>query len=111
LPEYFSSDFPLESGVKIDSGYNVSSPGKTQATVYFVSRYSIDENFKVYNDYLNKKNGWTVLNVYSAPTVKSISAFDEKGTSVLVNIALDTISKSDQVTISFVYNNSQLGLK
>jgi ABC-type transporter Mla MlaB component len=63
----------------------------------------LDVLFKKYTDFLNKKNGWTVMNILNNKTIKSISAVDSEGTSVLVNLVQNSVTKLNQVTISFVY--------
>jgi hypothetical protein len=106
LPKSFPQNFPMESGVKIDNGYNVSSSGNFQATVHFESSNDLDVIFKKYTDFLNKKNGWTVMNILNNKNIKSISAIDSEGTSVLVNVVENSVTKLNQVTISFVYEKN-----
>lgn len=103
LPNQFPKDFPLEAGAIVDNGYNVAEPTNTQATAHFESKKSLAESFKIYSDYLSKANGWTVLTTLDTPTVKSISAQNTDGATVLVGMAQNVVTKVNQVTISFVY--------
>lgn len=103
LPDQFPKDFPLEKGVQVDNGYNVVNTDSVQSTVHFESKNSLDKIFSTYSTYLSKKNGWTVLTTLNNPTVKSISAQNSQGTSVVVSMAQNTVTKVNQITISFVY--------
>ena len=103
LPNQFPKDFPLEAGAVVDNGYNISEPTNTQATIHFISKNNLDKSFKIYSDYLNKANGWTVLTTLNTSTVKSISAQNADGATVLVSMAQNVVTKVNQVTISFVY--------
>jgi hypothetical protein len=107
LPNKFPKDFPVESGVKVDYGYNVTSDNNSQATIHFESKRTLSAIYKTYTDYLNQKNGWTVLNTLDTPSVKSISATNKQHTSVMVNMAENNLTKISQVTISFIYENKK----
>lgn len=109
LPAKFPKDFPLESGSKVDNGYNVSplDNSNSQATIHFESKRTLSAIYKTYTEYLNQKNGWTVLNTLDTPSVKSISATNKQHTSVMVNMAENNLTKISQVTISFIYENKK----
>lgn len=77
LPDKFPTDIPIETGAKIIQNYNASTPdGRFQATRVFESAKSMDENLKIYKDYLTSKN-YKLQPVVEVPNFKSISGTND----------------------------------
>ncbi len=104
LPEKFPADFPLEKNAQVLSNYTATGQGIFQSTRQFQSKKTIDENFKIYNDYLTQ-NKWVVesiLNNSKIPDTKSISAV--KGPAhVTITLNRNNYTKLVTVDIVFIY--------
>lgn len=100
LPEGFVASFPLESGAEILNNYTSKSDAGLQSTRRFVSKKTLDANFKLYSDYL-KQNHWTINGSTDSGTIRSISAASPDGISVNITIAQNTLTKQNEVEITF----------
>jgi len=96
-PSQFPADLPMESGAKIISNYNATSPeGRLQATQVFESSQSVADNFDLYKSYLSK-NGWEILSQNSSNANLRL-LIGQNSTGVL-NV---TIHRGDSATTSVV---------
>lgn len=100
LPEGFVAGFPLESGAEVLNNYTSKSDAGLQSTRRFVSKKTLDANFKLYSDYL-KQNKWTINGSTDSGTVRSIAAVSPDGISVNITIAQNILSKQNEVEITF----------
>jgi len=75
IPPGMPSNLPFEANAKILNNFTIKDPttGKTQSTRAYASQKTIDENFAVYQKYL-QDNGWTITNSLDKPTVKNLNA-------------------------------------
>lgn len=61
LPDKIPSNLPIETGAKVTQNYtSTNSSGDFQSTRVYESKKTIDENKRIYLDYL-KNNGWKVV--------------------------------------------------
>lgn len=100
-PDKFPDSVPIESGVKIIQNYSATAiNGTYQATRVFETNKTLDENLKIYTDYL-KKNGWTISDTINQLTYKAV--FGTKGTQQLqVTLNQHSTTKTKTVSISFI---------
>jgi hypothetical protein len=78
LPSLFPTDFPVEqTGAKVTQNYNAASnDGRSQATRMFETNKTLDENYKIYNDYFNN-TGWRLSTGINGEDTKVIIATRE----------------------------------
>jgi hypothetical protein len=100
IPAGMPANLPFENNAKILSNFTIKNPdtGKTQATRTYVSQKTIDENFAIYQKYL-QDNGWTITSSLSKPSVKSLDS--AKGATNL-NVVIGQDSKG-QVSVMVTY--------
>lgn len=96
LPEGFVAGFPLEAGAVIISNYSAKTASGLQSSRRFVSQKTLDENYKIYNDYF-VKNKWKILTFVDMATIKSISA--ESPTKIKATISVSTNSATNNVEV------------
>ena len=77
LPTRFPADFPVEKDAVVEQNYSsVSDKGNFQATRSYKSTQSLNENEKIFTEYL-KKNSWTVSATKKTSNLFVISAVKE----------------------------------
>ncbi len=101
LPSGLPSDVPIEAGAKILQNYTATtSDGKIQATRIFETSKSLDDNAKVYTDYL-VKNNWKITTKTTIERLRSIAAV--KGDLYInINIGENSVTKVRTVDISIL---------
>ncbi len=99
LPDKLPADIPQEPGAKVTQNYTATTnDGRLQSTRVFETAKTLDENVKIYTDYL-KKNGWTIGAGADLKDVKAISA--SKGDLALqITIAQNNVNQIKTVNIS-----------
>ncbi len=101
LPDTFPADIPLEAGAKITQNYNATTnDGRSQATRAFETTKTLDENYKIYTNYI-KNGGWTLGTGVDQKNFKVITA--SKNGQVLqitMNLNLGTQVKTINITLS-----------
>ncbi len=100
VPDNFPLDIPIEKGAKITQNYNSTAEnGLYQATRAFVTVKSLDENFKLYSDYLSQ-NGWKLISSLNQDNLKVLAA--TKGKSNLqITMSLNTANQSRTIEVSY----------
>ncbi len=100
LPEKFPASVPIESGAKITQNYNSTTPnGHFQATRTFETKQTLDVNFNLYKDYLQKA-GWKIESTTNDPEYKMI--LGSKGAeNIQVDIGENSKTKIKTVSISY----------
>jgi uncharacterized iron-regulated membrane protein len=101
IPPSMPANLPFETNAKILNNFTVKDPttGKTQSTRTYVSQKTIDENFAIYQKYL-QDNGWTVTSSLDKSTVKNLNATKA---SANLSIVLGQDSKGQvSVMVSYV---------
>lgn len=99
LPELFLKSIPLEVGAKITQNYNATSAnGRFQATRTFETKKTLDENIKIYQDFL-KKDGWNIKSIIDETNYKMIFAHKESF-DIQVSLNNNTVSGINTVDIS-----------
>lgn len=103
-PAQFPAEVPVESGARIVSNYNATSPGgRLQATQAFESSRSVAANFKLYNDYLTQNN-WKILSEDSSKAdLQFLIAQNDKGI-LNVSIHKGSTATTSIVDLSFLAN-------
>lgn len=98
LPKNIPTDLPQEEDVSVVDNYNVAMQGGgDEGARMYLTKKSIDENVKIYSDYLEQK-GWVDISLRSYPNLKVISA--KKGSqNMLINISDSQDKKTSTVSI------------
>ncbi len=102
LPEKFPSNIPLENNANITQNFNAVTPeGLFQATRAFVTAKSLEENLRIYTDYMDK-NEWQIQNTINEPNLKMVQG--NKGKARL-QITIGESSSDPKVrTVTISYN-------
>ena len=99
VPENFPAGLPLETGAKVTQNYTATTAtGGVQATREFETKKTLDENYKLYQDYL-KKNDWQFSGGTNQPDLKVISA-DKGDLHITITINNNTVTKVKTVEIT-----------
>lgn len=99
-PEKFPENVPIESTAKLTQNYNsTTSEGHFQATRTFETQSTLEENFKLYTDFL-KIDGWDIRANTDTPTYKMLLGI--KGSQSL-QITIDENMGSLIKTVSISY--------
>jgi 16S rRNA C967 or C1407 C5-methylase (RsmB/RsmF family) len=100
LPDKFPKDIPMETGAKVVQNYNATTEdGRFQATRVFESKKTIDENLKIYEEYL-KTSKYTLDPVVSVNNYKAVSG---KKLNAQLQISLDYNTNTKISTVSINY--------
>lgn len=100
VPPGLPNNLPWEKGAVVLQNFTVKDPvtGKTQSTRVYVSAKTLDNNFTIYQNYL-QQNGWTVVSSINQPTVKNLSAA-KAGARLDITIAKDS---KGRITVNVSY--------
>lgn len=101
LPEGFVQGFPLEQNSVVLNNSSANTASGLQSSRMFVSKKSLEENYKIYSEYLTK-NKWKVLTSVNNSDLKSISAAGPKGERLDLVISKNSVSGQVQVDIVFL---------
>ena len=100
LPSQFPANIPIESGAKITQNYNASAEnGLYQATRAFESAKTLDENFKLYSDFV-QRDGWKLLTGLNQDKLKVIAAQKDKA-NLQITMSVNSQSGKNIVEISY----------
>lgn len=98
LPDKLPKDIPLETGAKITQNYTASSTdGRSQSTRVFETKKSLDENRKIYADYL-AANGWKIVGTLNESGLRVITAIKDKS-QLQITINQNTVTNGVTVEI------------
>lgn len=103
LPEGFPKDIPLEKGAEIlqnYSFYNSDVPSKKQATREFISSNNLNQNLKIYQQYL-QKNDWSIYRILQTAEIDGLFA-RKKGREISIILRPDKTTGKVIVNISLV---------
>lgn len=101
-PREFPAQLPIESGAKIISNYNATSPdGRLQATRVFASTKSVQANYDLYNNYLTK-NGWKILGVANDPVKPDQKAIFAQSSTGVLTVTMYKSTTGSTVDLSFL---------
>lgn len=90
----------MESGAKIVQNYNATTnTGLFQATRVFETSKSLDENLKIYSDFINK-NGWKLISSLNQANIKALAAQKNKG-NLQITLSENTQTKVKTVSITY----------
>ena len=84
--------------------YSVPSEKTKQATLQYITKKSLEENFQLYQKYLKDK-GWEILSTVDQPYNKSLSA---KKLSVFINIIMIVDQQNNQKVIGITATTQSL---
>ncbi len=84
-PTDFPGDIPIEKGSKVEQSYGLNYAGQEQLTIVFFSTKTVNENYTLYSNFLEKQN-WTISNKYESPKVSSLYGVKE-GNDINVTIS------------------------
>jgi hypothetical protein len=101
LPEGFVAGFPLEKDAIVVSNYSAKTASGLQSSRRFVSKKTLDENYKIYNDYFTK-NKWTILTSVDTPAFKSISAESPAKITATISVSTNSATNNVEVDIGFL---------
>lgn len=103
-PDRFPVDVPIEAGAKITQNYNAQAPdGRYQATRVFETNKTLDENFKIYQDYLKQKD-WEIKSTENKENYKML--FGSK-TGQQLQISIDYNKDFKISTVSLTYTQAR----
>lgn len=103
-PDSFPVNIPMEKDAKITQNYNAKAEnGLYQATRVFESVKSLDENFKIYSDYINS-NGWKLVSSLNQENLKALAAQKDKGN---LQVTLNENSQTHIKTVSVTYSEQR----
>lgn len=92
LPEKFPTDLPLETGAKVTQNYTATTvSGVMQSTRVYETKKTLDENYKIYKDYL-KKASWSIENDINEATRKILVASKGDSQMTIVMNKSETVS-------------------
>jgi hypothetical protein len=99
-PEKFPTNIPIEAGAKIVQNYNATAGGgRFQATRVFETGKTLNENLKIYQDFM-KADGWAIQSTVNQANYKML--FASKGDSYLqVSMNDNQVNKTKTVNISY----------
>jgi hypothetical protein len=109
VPSRFPAGIPLEKDAKILVNLDTTSTdGRFQGTRKFVTKKSITDNAKLYEDFL-ARDGWTIASRTDLPDLKHFSA---KKDDLLIQIVLNesAVPDGDTVEISVQQANPIPGI-
>lgn len=100
LPKNFPADFPLIPAEKTEivQNDNVTVEGKQQGRRQFVSDKTLEENYQLYKDYM-QKTAWLILSDINEPDYKSL--IGRQGSQVL-SVSISKNAESGGVIINAV---------
>ncbi|MBL8030204.1 MAG: hypothetical protein JNN11_03075 [Candidatus Doudnabacteria bacterium] len=101
LPEKFIAGFLLEENVTVTDNYNSETDKIFQATRQYVSKKSLAENYKLFENYLNS-NSWKIVSRAQNEQYRILSA-EKDGTMVTVSMTANALEKQNIVDITFTY--------
>ncbi len=100
LPKDFPANLPIEEGATITQNYNATSAdGTFQATRVFETKKSLDENYKIYQNYL-QANGWKIQADLKQDNYQMLLGVKE-GSSLQVSINKNSVNGISTVDISY----------
>jgi len=96
----FPTDIPIEEGVQVDQSYGLNYVEQKQLTIVFLSTKTVEDNYALYADFLEKQN-WNVVNKYESTKLSSFYATKESN-DINVTISGNSLATStkSQVSIS-----------
>lgn len=107
LPEKFPTNIPLEKDSRVIQNFNTTTPdGQFQAVRTFETAKSLDENLKLYTDFL-KKEGWQIVATVDKPAYKMITG--QLG-SKFISISIDDNKVTEKKSVSISYTENQTPL-
>ena len=102
MPTDFPSNIPVEKGAEVQQSYGLNYDGQKQLSIVFLSAKTVEENFALYKDFLEKEN-WNIYNKYESPEISSLYGYGAKESNE-INIAISentsVASTKSQVSIS-----------
>jgi len=100
LPKEFPSEIPMEKGAVISQNYNATAEnGIFQATRVFETSLSLDHNFKIYSDFITKKD-WKLVTSLNQDNIKVLSASKGKG-NLQITMSENSVTKVRTVELSY----------
>lgn len=103
LPAVFPDDFPFEKDVLVtDSFTTKAGENGIQYVFQFISKNGLDENLKLYEDYLNK-NQWSVVNKFSSGGTRALSARQlDQEVSLQITISRNQVTGDVSVQLRYL---------
>lgn len=100
VPAGFPSGIPWEKNAAVLQNFTAKDPqtGKTQSTRVYISGKTMDENFAIYQKYL-QNGGWIISSSIDQPAVKNLDA-GKDGARFDITIAKDS---KGEVTVNVSY--------
>ncbi len=99
-PQKFPADIPIESGAKITQNYNATTAdGHLQATRVFETKKSLEDNFKIYTNYLTKA-GYEVKSTVDQTNYKMVYGIKDNST---IQVSIDENSQLNVKTVNISY--------
>jgi hypothetical protein len=101
LPDKFPADIPQEKGAKVVQNYTATTnDGRFQATRVFETAKTLDENVKIYSDYMDKQ-GWVAGTATNTKTLRVVNGTKGDLTlQVTVNENSATKTKTVNITVT-----------
>jgi len=102
MPTDFPSNIPVEKGAEVQQSYGLNYDSQKQLSIVFLSTKTVEENFALYKDFLEKQN-WNIYNKYESPEISSLYGYGTKESNEInVTISENTSNASakSQVSIS-----------
>lgn len=96
LPNEFPKDFPLESGAQVVQNDNEIVNGKRQGHRQFASSKTLEENYQLYKDYL-QKTAWTIIRDVNGPAYKSLIG---RQANQVLSVSIDQNAESGKVVVN-----------
>src|SRR3990167_221186 len=100
IPPDFIQEIPIEKKAKIEQSYSFDYSGQKQLTIVFESEKTIEQNRKIYSDFL-ANNQWSVVNNYFDKKIASLYGLKENK-EINVTISFDELAKKTNVSISIL---------
>ncbi|MHA1868415.1 MAG: hypothetical protein ACTSXD_10270 [Candidatus Heimdallarchaeaceae archaeon] len=104
LPDDIPSDIPLEKDALILENKIISlpdQPGTIQYTRKFISKKTLEENYKIYRNFIDR-NDWDLISSVKKKYLISLSAMKSKNKQLLITISKNTIAGTVIVDITVV---------
>lgn len=97
-PPSFPSTIPLEKNSALSQSYELEYGSQKQFTIVFNSPKTVEENYILYLDFLNKQK-WNILNNYNNTNMASIYMSKENN-QINLTISKNSASSSTQSQVS-----------
>lgn len=99
LPKDFPKDIPVEESAKFTQAFSRKEGDGTYSLVEFDSQKSLDDNFKIYKNFLTN-TGWQITETSDEPNIKILRAV--KGNdSIYINMYFNVDTQTNNVAIHF----------